>query len=201
MTPASLPTRRKVSNTLSPHQSAQVFTANRRSGNLGFPLNCHLSINWAFAPGNDHPVDRWFRFSDSARRWLRDRGLPFTWIYVWERGIGETQHLHVPRALRAEFEPKVADWVRASTDNGDYQARAVKVDFQRTPSLTALMKYLIKDSDRQTRQRFGVSEKNAPQYGRVEGKRSEASLNLRDASWPDDGDGPVALEKFVAEAA
>ena len=204
MTCASLPTRRRVSNTLSPIQSAQLFTAYRRSRNLGVPLNCHLSINWAFAPGGLHPVVRWFRFSDCARRWLRERGVPFTWVYVWERGVGETQHLHlvlhVPTGFHADFKPKVADWVRASTDSGGFQDRAVDVRFQRTPSLTGLMKYLIKDADRATRQRFDA-EKNWPQRGRVEGKRSEVSLNLRDTSWPDLGDGPVVLETFVVQAA
>lgn len=104
--------------------------------------------------------------------------------------------VHVPNDLVKPFREKVVDWVKASTNPDEYQDRAVKVEWIWTVTNDALLRYFMKGASTKTRAEFKVPEKHALNQGPVQGKRCEASRNLRDISWPDAGDGPVPLEKI-----
>jgi hypothetical protein len=200
--------RRKVTSQLTYEQCSLLERAFSRAERLLLPLKTHITIHWAFAPSDIHPVDRWQRLHESANAWLRRRGVGFTWIYVWESGIqkghGRVMHLHiaahVPEHLIKEFRAKIVDWVKASTNPDQYQDRAVDVRWQWTLTSEWLMRYLMKGSSAKARKDFKVLAKHSPNQGQVQGKRCEVSRNLRDISWPDVGDGPVPLEKVFLRA-
>jgi hypothetical protein len=201
--------RRKENSQLTYKQCTAIEKAFSRAKTLHLPLNTHVCIHWAYAPSRIHPVDRWQRFHEAANAWLNRRGVGFTWAYVWEAGLqnnhGRLMHIHlvvhVPEHLLKDFRVMVAKWVTASTNPGQYQDRAVKVKPLWTMSSEWLMRYLLKGSSPKAREDFKVLKRHPTNQGKVMGKRSEVSLNLRDVSWPDAGEGPVPLEKVFYRAA
>jgi hypothetical protein len=164
-----------------------------RARQLRRPFNTFVTINWSLSPSSDHPVDRWQQWADSARRWLAERGADFTWAYVWERGDGLLQHIHlvmhVPHEMRDDFKVKTTDWVADSSRRREVHKRAVDVEWLWSPDTVKLVRYLIKGSDQATRALYGVGDHLSERQGLVEGKRAAASKDLRDISWPDEGDG------------
>lgn len=195
--------RRLVTRELTGNQVAKIALAFTRSKQLGAPLNAHFTVHWAFAPSRAHPLDRLQRLFDSMRRWFGYRGITLTFAYVWERGANDVQHVHialfVPVSEQEAFAEKAHDWVRQSMDVGEvYDEAAAKVVFQWSPTMAKLRDYLIKGTDAQTAKRYSAKRRYG---GRVEGKRCEVSINLRDRSWPDDGDGRAPLPELVQAAA
>lgn len=195
--------RRLITKELTGDQVDKIAQAFTRARKLSAPLNAHFTVHWAFAPSEAHPLDRLQRLFDSMRRWFSYRGITMTFVYVWERGANDLQHVHialyVPVSEREAFEAKAHDWVRQSMDKGEfYDEAAVKVVFQWSPTMAKLRDYLIKGTDAATAKRYSAKR----QYGgKVEGKRCEISINLRDRSWPDHGDGRAPLPELVQAAA
>lgn len=183
--------RRRETSQLTYEQCSLIERAFVRANTLDLPLNTHVTIHWGLAPSDVHPVDRWQRFYETANAWLKRRLVGFTWVYVWECGVqkhhGRVLHMHLaihlPSDLVSEFRKKASDWVRASTNPGQYQNNAVDVQWIWTATPDGLMRYILKGANQKARSDFKVPERHSSNQGKVQGKRSEVSRNLRDISW------------------
>lgn len=173
---------------LTEEQCLRIGLAFSRASEIGMPLNTHLTIHWAFAPGSLSPQKRWQKLYDAMRLWMNRRGLTLTFVYVWEAGVqrsGNIPHihvaLHVPPSCRSEFRAKVRDWVSATTEPCEYEDRAV--DVRAHAPETHLPRYLMAGAPADLRRKLNVRTDKAPNQGVVYWKRMDASKNLRDISW------------------
>jgi hypothetical protein len=74
---------------------------------IGRPLNRFITIHLEKAGIEIHGQEQLGKFLKLAGQWLGDRGVPATYVWVMEKGMGTGLHvhmiIHVPPILRKDF--------------------------------------------------------------------------------------------------
>jgi len=181
MTTAPRRPRRHPTRKLHLEQGRKLSGAFNRARQIGFPLNCLVTLHWGLADSGVEPFDRWVRLCEAMGKWLARMGCPPTWAFVREKGLAELEHMHlaihVPKNRSAEqVKAAFERWIAVGAAHVD--PAAVDVKLQRTPSMVALMRYLLKGGDSLVRRSFSVPKHYEGDQGIIHGKRLGVSRNL-----------------------
>src|SRR5580704_2927006 len=79
---------------ISTSQAQNLKQAIEFASRINFPLNQFLTIQWSCADPGGNPLERFKRFFDRAREWLRRRGVALAYVYVHEHGDVKKVHSH-----------------------------------------------------------------------------------------------------------
>jgi hypothetical protein len=186
----------RVSECLTLNQAAGVIAAIQASGNIGLPLNRHLTLHWGCYGISDADAGKATGdFLKLAGQFLRSKRQPFAFVYVRENDDGDGSKgphthflLHVPPTIAARFVTMQRRWLRIVTGkayrrNAMRTARigrsiiaAIIAPALYEANLAVVAHYVLKAAEPYAVQALGLA--HAPEYGRVIGKRAGWSENI-----------------------
>ena len=160
------------------------------AGQIGAPLNRHLTIAWDVAGVPGRGLDAQREVLQLASKWLRYQGVTPAYVWVVENSPVKHYHshimVHVPHGLVRRFRRMVNRWVK--NVGGDPHTRGAicmtKDKHARENYHAAtrdLLRYVLKGIDLQAGKLIGI-EPNYEKAGNVTGKRCGASQNLGPAA-------------------
>ena len=175
-------------------QTREIMRAARHAWRLGRPLTRYIVINFPEPAEGDElvPQRTMTAIRNKCRSWWdhKRKAEPslgaLTDVRVWENkhGILHVNWLvRVPEHLEEEFDKKLDRWLGKVVP--DQPAEAVKKTA--IYNLNGLLKYVLKGTEQNNADRFGIDPVN---QGEVWGRRAAASINLgkvaRDRDWQGD---------------
>lgn len=190
---------------------------------IGRPLNRFITIHLEKAGIDTHGQPQLGKFLKLAGQWLGDRGVPATYIWVMEKGMGTGLHvhmlIHVPAILRKDFSYRARyQWPKLAKieplkgviyTSPPTEAKATRLGD--TPSgqsylnqLRGALRYMLKAIDKEAQSRIApllgtTAEllKVRPQYSSpLYGRRCSRSENIGAAArarYAEERIGPVAV--------
>lgn len=187
----------KPSKNIRPRQTREILRAGRHAWSIERDLNVYVVINFVVPDGDELRAQRQFRaIRAKARSWMYYKRKDFwvdavTDLRVWENAGGILHvnwPIHVPAALRDEFEEKLPMWiakVMGSLPDGCYSLTDVY-------NINSLMRYILKGTQHGHAHRFDI--RPVPQ-GEVYGRRAVASTCLGKAARLRDETSGLAVRK------
>jgi hypothetical protein len=186
----------RVSECLTLKQAKGVIAAIQTSGNIGLPLNRHLTLHWGCYGISDADAGKATGdFLKLTSQFLRSKRQPFAFVYVRENDAGDGSKgphthflLHVPPAIAARFVAMQRRWLRIVTGKayrrnamrtsriGRSVAAATAAPALYAVNLAVVVHYVLKAAEPAAASALGLT--HAPEYGRVIGKRAGWSENI-----------------------
>jgi hypothetical protein len=163
-----------------------IIMAAGYAGQIGVPLNRHITISWwtASVPGRER--DAQLEVLQLASKWLNYHGVVPAYVWVIENGPLLRHHshilIHVPDRLAQAFRKMMNRWVKRV--GGDpHTGGAIKMTKDTHDrsnyhkSIRDLLRYMLKGAEPQVAQLLGI-EADYEKAGIIAGKRCGTSQNL-----------------------